>query len=166
MNELLDKKFVDHPAPSTGLMALLMVAAVGFVAVISIVIKTPPGFFPSWFVPAIVVVLILFEVVLGFSFWLLHSTYYTIDKKGIRVRYGPSNKYYRWEDFSTVHWRNGMFTVKIGWHWVTPCVRLSNAVALHRKNRRWPLYLTPNDPRAFLDKITLFAPELTQEMIL
>jgi len=65
-----------------------------------------------------------------------------------------------------VYWQKGMFATKIGWPSVTPCVRLSNAIALHRKNKWWALYLTPNDPKAFIEKITLFAPELNQEMII
>jgi len=82
------------------------------------------------------------------------------------VKYGPSTNTYRWADFRTVYWQKGMFATKIGWPSVTPCVRLSNAIALHRKNKWWALYLTPNDPKAFIEKITLFAPELTQEMII
>jgi hypothetical protein len=125
-----------------------------------------PDEVPSWFIPIIIAILILFIVVLGLAFWLLYSTYYIVDKEGITVKYGPSTNTYRWDEFRTVYWRKGMFTTKIGWASVTPCVRLSNAVALHRKKKFWPLYLTPNDPRAFIDKITLFAPELTQEMIM
>ncbi len=52
MNESLDHKFVDHTAPSIGLMTLMIVA------------------------------------ILCFSFWLLHATYYTVDKNGITVKCG------------------------------------------------------------------------------
>ena len=61
--------------------------------------------------------------------------------------------------------QTGMFSTKIGWPSVTPCVRLSNGLLLPKKNKRWGLYLTPNDPEAFIRKIEMFAPELTKEMI-
>jgi len=166
MNESVDKKFVDHPAPSIGLMTLMIFVTMSFAVAIPFVLRLPPGEVPSWFVPTIATVLILFVTILCFSFWLLYTTYYTVDKKGITVKYGPSTNTYRWEDFRTVYWQKGMFATKIGLPSVTPCVRLSNAVALHRKNKRWALYLTPNEPKAFIEKITLFAPELTQEMIM
>jgi len=166
MKEPLDKKFVDHPAPSVGLMTIMIVATISFVVAIPFVLQLPPNEVPPWFVPTIVAVLFLFVVILCLAFWLLYTTYYTVDMKGITVKYGPSTNTYQWEEFRTAYWRKGMFTTKIGWASVTPCVRLSNAVALHRKNKFWPLYLTPNDPRGFIDKITLFAPELTQEIIM
>lgn len=166
MNVLLDRKFVDHPAPSIGLMTIMIFATVSFTAAIPFVLRLPPGELPSWLVPVIVVLLIGFIVILALAFWLLYSTYYTLDKEGITVKYGPSTKTYQWDKFQTVYWRKGLFTTKIGWVSVTPCVRLSNAIALHRKNKFWPLFLTPNDPRAFIEKITLFAPKLTQEMIM
>lgn len=166
MNESLDKKFADHPAPSIGLMTLMIFATSSFALAIPLVLRIPPDEVPPWFVPTIAAVAILCVAILCFSFWPLYTTYYTVDKKGITVKYGPSTNTYRWEDFKTVYWQKGMFAIKIGWPSVTPCVRLSNAIALHRKNKRWRLYLTPNNPKAFIEKITLFAPELTQEMIM
>jgi len=166
VSERLDRKFVDHPAPGIGLMAIMILAAVGFAVAMRFVFLIPPGEVPSWFVPTAVALLVFFLAVLCFSFWLVYTTYYILDKKGVTVKYGPWTSTYRWEDFRTVYWRRGAFTTKIGWPSVTPCVRLSNAVALQRKNKWWPLYLTPNDPKAFIEKITLFAPELTQEMIM
>jgi hypothetical protein len=59
-----------------------------------------------------------------------------------------------------------MFATRIGWPSVTPCVRLTNAVLLKRKGKWFGLYLTPNDPKAFLQRIGEFAPELTAELIL
>jgi hypothetical protein len=166
MNEPLDVKFVDHPAPGIGLMTLMILVTMSFIVTIPFVLRIPPGEKPSWLVPTIVPVLILFIAILCYSFWLLYSAYYIVTKKGIMVKYGPSTNTYQWEEFRTVYWRKGMFTTKIGWPSVTPCVRLSNAVALPLKNKRWALYLTPNDPKAFIEKITLFAPELTKEVIM
>jgi hypothetical protein len=59
-----------------------------------------------------------------------------------------------------------MFATRIGWPTVTPCVRLTNAVLLKRPGKQFGLYLTPNDSRAFLQRIEEFAPELTSEAIL
>jgi hypothetical protein len=165
MDKSVNKRFVDHPAPSVGLMTLMICATIGFIVAIPFVLKIPPGEVPSWSIPVIIVILILFVSILCFSFWLLYSTYYTLDQRGITVKYGLSIHTYGWEEFSTVYWRKGMFATKIGWPAVTPCVRLSNAIALHREGKWWPLYLTPNDTKAFIEKITLFAPGLTQEMI-
>jgi len=141
MNDLSGKKSIDHPAPSIGLMTIMISATISFTAGIPWVLRLSPGEVPSWFVPVIVAILIGFIVILCLAFWLLYSTYYTLDKEGITVRYGPSTKTYRWDKFQTVYWRKGMFTTKIGWVSVTPCVRLSNAIALHRKSTFWPLYL-------------------------
>jgi hypothetical protein len=58
-----------------------------------------------------------------------------------------------------------MFVTKIGWPSINPCVRLSNGLVLSRKHKIWGLYITPNDPEAFIKKIEIFAPELTKEMI-
>ncbi len=161
----VDKRFVDHPAPSVGLVVLMIFTAIGFAVAIPFVLRMPPGEFPSWFISIVVTVLVLFIAVLCLAFWLLYTTYYIVDGKGITVKYGPSTRAYRWEEFKTMYWRNGLFATKIGRPSVTPCVRLSNAVALRRTNRWWALYLTPNDPKAFIEKVTLFAPELTREMI-
>lgn len=166
MDNLLDERFVDHPAPSIGLMAIMVSAVIGFAVAIPIVLRVPPGEVQSWFIHTLVAVLVLFLAILCFSFWLLYTTYYTLSKDGITVKYGPSVKSYRWEEFKTAYWQKGVFATKIGWASVTPCVRLSNAIALHRENKWWPLYLTPNDPKAFAEKVTLFAPDLTQHMII
>ncbi len=166
MAESVEKRFVDHPAPSAGLITLLICAAIGFISGIPLVLAIPSGEAPSWFIPFLVTVLGLFITILCYSFWLLYTTYYTLDQNGITVKYGPSFRIYRWQEFKTVYWRKGLFATKIGWPSVTPCVRLSNGVALHRKHKRWPLYLTPNDPQAFIGKITLFVPELSREMII
>ncbi len=99
MNESVDKKFVDHPAPSIGLMTLMIFVTMSFAVAIPFVFRLPPGEVPSWFVPTITTVLILFVAILCFSFWRLYTTYYTVAKKGITVKYGPSINTYRWEDF-------------------------------------------------------------------
>jgi len=147
-------------------MALMIVAAICFAVAIPLVLAAEPPTVLSGLALTVVAVLILFIAVLCLAFWLLYSAYYTVDRNGITVRYGPATHAYRWEEFETVHWRRGMFATKIGWPSVTPCVRLSNALALQRRDRWWPLYLTPNDPKAFAAAITRFAPELTQQMIM
>ena len=153
------KKYVDHPAPSVVMVAILLVVIVGVFASI------PSAPAPSHGT--------LFWVVIGsalaitaFYFWPFYSTYYTISVEGIEVRYGPWTRLYPWSDFAVAHWQKGMFATRIGWPSVTPCVRLTNAVLLKRRARRFGLYLTPNDPRAFIRRIEEFAPELTAEAIL
>jgi hypothetical protein len=84
----------------------------------------------------------------------------------LHVRYGPWKRSYPWSHFKAAFWQKGMFTSRIGWPSVTPCVRFSNGVQLQRKKGWFALYLTPNDPRAFLARISEFAPELTKETLL
>ena len=154
---------MDHPAPSVSLMVLLLIAVVGMFAAIPAVLHGSPAERPS----------ILILAVMGFSlatvcfyFWPFYTTYYTVSPAGLLVRYGPWKREYPWSDFSAAYWRKGMFATRIGWPSVTPCVRLTNAVQLQRKARRFGLYLTPNDPQAFLGKVAEFAPELTKETLL
>jgi len=165
MNES-NLRFVDHPAPSIGLMTIMLIVAIGCAVVIPSVLRLPPGEVPPWSVPVIVSAACIILAILCLAFWLVYSTYYTLSEAGLTVKYGPSTITYRWDEFRTVYWRKGVFATKIGWVSVTPCVRLSNAVALYRKDKFWPLYLTPNDPRALIEVITLFSPELTKEVIL
>lgn len=165
MTESADQKFVDHPAPSIGLITLLIV---GFCALLPAVLslsEIPGEEIPSACLAALYAVLVLSLGILGFYFWPLYTTYYTVDKNGIMVKYGPWRRVFRWEEFKTVYWQTGMFATKIGWPSVTPCVRLSNGLLLPKKNKVWGLYLTPNNPEAFIEKIEMFAPELTKEMI-
>ena len=166
MDESAAETFADHPAPSVGLVTLLIFAGVGFAVAIFFVLQAPSGKLVSCFAPTIAAVLLVFIAIVCFSFWLLYTTYYTLDTNGITVTYGPSTRSYRWEEFRTAYWRKGMFATKIGWPSVTPCVRLTDGIALHREGRWWPLYLTPNDPKAFIERIRRFEPRLTQEMIL
>ena len=51
--------------------------------------------------------------------------------------------------FATAYWQRGMFATRIGWPSVTPCVRLTDGVLLKRRAKRFGLYLTPNEPKAF-----------------
>ncbi len=71
-----------------------------------------------------------------------------------------------WSDFVTAYWQKGMFATKIGWPSVMPCVRLSDGAILKRNAQRLGLYLTPNDPRAFIHRLSELAPGLTKEMII
>lgn len=161
-----DNKFVDHPAPSLGLMSLLIFAGISFFIGILLAFRMLPGKVSPGLNATIVIILTLFIAVIIFAFWLLNTANYTLNEKGIKVKYGPSTKSYRWKDFEAVFWRKGMFALKIGWVNVTPCVRLSDGVMFIKKNKRWPLFLTPNDPKAFIRKIALFAPELTKALII
>jgi len=165
MSHGLERKYVDHPAPSVGLMAILMVAVVAVLAGIPAILRSSsPGEFSA--IPGLVWASIALAVgVLGFYLWPLYTTYYTVSQAGLEVRYGPWTRLYPWSDFVTAYWQKGMFATRIGWPSVTPCVRLTNAVLLKRNAKWFGLYLTPNDPKAFLRRIAEFAPELTSELI-
>lgn len=131
-------RYVGHPAPS---------------------LVEEGGPVLGWVALAIVVGSTLFYV------WVFSTTYYTVDAEGLQVRYGPWTRRYPWSDFSAAYWQKGMFASRIGWPSATPCVRLTDAVLLKRKGKWLGLYLTPNDSRAFLGRISELAPELTRETV-
>jgi hypothetical protein len=162
MSDRASRKYVDHPAPSVGLMTLHLLAIFITVTVMAETLNTAPSEVPAIGWAAI----ILAVAILCFYFWPLFTTFYTVNSEGLRVRYGPWNRHYPWSDFVTAYWQRGMFATRIGWPSITPCVRLSNGVLLKRRAKRFGLYLTPNDPKAFLLKISEFAPDLTEEAIL
>ncbi|MGH7682045.1 MAG: hypothetical protein ACRENN_08670 [Candidatus Eiseniibacteriota bacterium] len=155
-------KYVDHPAPSVVMVVLLVLVMCGLIAVIPGVLGPSQGTTPVLFWVAIASML----AITAFYFWPFYSTYYTVSSEGIEIRYGPWSRRYPWSDFSTAYWQKGMFATRIGWPSVTPCVRLTNAVLLKRKSRGFGLYLTPNDPQAFLRKVAELAPALTAETII
>jgi len=155
-------RYVDHPAPSVVLVLLLLLSVMAVMVAIPLALRDAP--------PEASVLSVLFValplVIVAFFFWPLYKTYYTINAEGVFVEYGPWKRLHPWSDFSAAFWRKGMFATRIGWPSITPCVRLTNAVQLKRTRGWFPLYLTPNDPKAFIQKITEFAPDLTREMIL
>lgn len=153
------KKYVDHPAPGVFLMALMLV---GLILTIKLAtdMATDGGSALGWGLVAVVVAIIVFYS------WAFYTTYYTIGAEGLEVRFGPWTRRYPWSDFGTAFWQRGMFASRIGWPSVTPCVRFTDAVLLKRRAKWLGLYLTPNDSRAFLVKISEFAPELTRETVL
>jgi hypothetical protein len=143
---------------------LLTLGVIALVAAIPLTWRESPDATPP---PAAVwIVLGISVAALGFQFWPLYKTYYTLSVTGIQVRYGPWTREYPWSGFTAAYWRRGMFTTRIGWPSITPCVRLTDGVQLRRRTGRFALYLTPNDSRAFLRKIGDLAPELTAETIL
>jgi hypothetical protein len=162
MSDALDRKYVDHPAPSAILMVLLLFTLGALLVAILSMLGRSSGGAPiaAW------ALMVLSLGLLCFFFWPLYSTYYTLGQSGLEVRYGPWTRRYPWSDFVTAYWQKGMFATRIGWPSVTPCVRLTNCVLLKRGSRRFGLYLTPNDPKAFLKRIAEFAPGLTSELIL
>lgn len=153
---------MDHPAPGVGVMAILISSVCGLIVAILAMLHMPTAEVPrlAWPIAALTL------VVVCFYFWPLYSTYYTVSAAGIEVRYGPWIRSYPWSDFAAAYWQRGLFATRIGWPSVTPCVRLSDGVLLKRRAKRLGLYVTPNDPRAFLLKIAEFAPDLTAEAII
>jgi len=161
MADTTGRKYVDHPAPSVTLVVLFLFTILFALVMIPLFYESYHGTPPvrAW-VPLVAVIGFI-----GFYFWPIYTTSYTISAEGIEVRYGPWKRSYPWSDFVAAYWQKGMFATRIGWPSVTPCVRMTNAVRLKRP--RWfDLYLTPNDPRAFLQKISELAPQLTAEAIL
>jgi hypothetical protein len=154
--------YVDHPAPSATTLLLFLASIVLLVGMIPYILSYSKGQELGPYFAIMVPVLLI----LMFYLWPLFTTYYTLRAEGVHVRYGPWKRLYPWSDFKAAFWRHGMFGTRIGWPSVTPCVRFSNCVQLSRKKGWFPLYLTPNDPRAFLGRIAEFAPELTGETIL
>ena len=162
MSDRASRKYVDHPAPSVGFVTILLLAIFATVAVIPTTLSAPSSQLPVTIWAAIT----LTVAILCLFFWPLYSTFYAVSSEGLGVRYGPWIRHYQWSDFVTAYWQKGMFATRIGWPSVTPCVRLSDGVLLKRRAKRFGLYLTPNDPRAFLLKIAGFAPNLTAETII
>lgn len=153
-----EPRYVDHPAPSPvmiGLVLLLLVVSIRFIADVP---RHDSDLIP-WLLTLSVPAILLFYC------WPFYTTYYTLDADGLEVRYGPWKKRYAWSEFSAAYWQKGMFATRIGWPSITPCVRLTDAVHLRRNDKRFGLYLTPNDSRAFLGKITELAPDLTRQTI-
>jgi hypothetical protein len=166
MSESSDQRFVDHPAPSIGLFTLFVgIICLLIAAIPNAISDIPKEELGSPAAIGVYTILGLSIVILSFYMWPLYTTYYIVDKSGIMVKYGPWTHVSRWDDFKTVYWQKGMFVSKIGWPSINPCVRLSNGLVLARKHKTWGLYITPNDPEAFIRKIEVFAPELTKEMI-
>jgi len=161
-----NRKYVDHPAPSVGIMIMLLVGVLALVAAIPGIFQVPLREDPPLFFLAGRAGILLILAILCFYFWPLYSTYYTVSSAGVQVRYGPWTRQYPWSDFTTAYWQKGMFATRIGWPSVTPCVRLSDCVLLQRRAGRLGLYVTPNDSRAFLRRIGEFAPDLTAEAII
>ena len=157
----MSPKYVDHPAPSAVLnLTLTLVVCVLLYALLSV--SAERAEVAPWMPPTFVGLCL---AVVLFYFWPLYATYYTLSHDGVHVRYGPWSRHYAWSEFACATWQRGMFAMRIGWPSVTPCVRLTDAVLLRRNRRRFGLFLTPNDSRAFLQRIAELAPALTRESI-
>jgi hypothetical protein len=166
MMDRSSRRYVDHPAPSVGLMIILLLALCGVFAALPSIFETPARAASPVLLLATRALAVFVLALLGVFLWPLYSTYYTLSPAGIEVRYGPWTRRYAWSEFHTVFWQRGMFATRIGWPPVTPCVRLTDAVLLKRPGKWLGLYLTPNDSRAFLQRIAEFAPDLTAELVL
>ena len=153
-------EYVDHPSPSvwvTGINVAAIVFLLGALAMMAF----QPSLGPTAYVPMGVIGVC--AAIIGFYFWPLNSTYYTLSASGLFVQYGPWKHLYPYTDFAAVRWKKGLFHLRIGWPSVTPCVRLSNAVIFKRRSRWLGLYLTPDNPETFLARLSQFAPELARE---
>ncbi|MHC4198404.1 MAG: hypothetical protein ACYSU0_00235 [Planctomycetota bacterium] len=162
-----DKTYIDRPAPSAGMVFWLIFGACGCIAPVPVLVAemekaavelSEPGLI------AVIAVLAVSSLIVCFYFWPMYATSYAIGPAGIAIKYGPWKRSYAWDDFDEAYRQRGMFTTKVGWPSVTPCVRLSDCVTFKRK-KGWRLHITPNDSCAFLRKVAEFAPELTRRAI-
>lgn len=151
--------FTDHPAPGSGLLLIMALFLIGFLAAVPAVLLSVISLGIRILV---CILLVIFIGILIYAFWLLHNAWYEVDRAGLVVKYGQAEIDFKWNGFKSAHHIPGVFALKIGWLGVTPCVRLKNAVLLCRNNSRVPLFLTPSNPRDFLDKIRLIQPNLVK----
>ncbi len=161
------KTYIDRPAPSAGMVFWLIFGACCCIAPVPVLVaemdKAAAELTDAGLIAVIAVLAVSFAIVC-FYFWPIYTTSYAIGPAGIAIKYGPWKRSYTWDDFEEAYPQRGMFTTKIGWPSVTPCVRLSDAV-IFRRRKGWALKVTPNDSRAFLRKVAEFAPELTRRAI-
>ena len=152
--------YVDHPRPGAGVLAINVFAIAGLACAIVFGIRDTSyiAWFPVTFMGGCL-------LLIGFFLWPLYATYYTLSASGLVVRYGPWTRAYPYSDFIEVRWQKGLFSTRIGWPTITPSVRLTNAVVLKRRSSWFGLYLTPRDPKAFLGRLSLYAPDLAREAI-
>ena len=154
--------FTEDPRPGLGLLLIMGVFTLFFLAGLLVVFIwniLPP--YQVW----ISIVLVFFILILLYGFWMVFNTSYILDRDGITVKFGLATSRYDWNEFSSIRLKQGLFTLKIGWLGVTPCVRLSNAVLLGRMNSRIPLYLTPDDTQEFMQRILHLRPSLGSKAI-
>ena len=150
--------YIDRPRPGTGLILTMSIFLVLFLVLI------PASF--TWEISPLKRGLILFclsimILVLFYGFWMVENTSYRLDRTGIKIQFGIARDQYSWSEFSEVKRRRGLFTLKIGWRGITPCVRLRNGIQLQRKSSRFSLYLTPSDPEETLELIHQLEPRST-----
>ncbi|UCE36984.1 MAG: hypothetical protein JSW00_16050 [Thermoplasmata archaeon] len=157
------KRYVDHPAPSVFIFSILLISFLACIFGAALAIYVAHAL-PVWIAFSFVGIMIMAAGICGFFLWPMYTTYYTIEPDGIGVRYGPWKKTYYWVEFERAYLNLGIFSARIGWPSVTPCVRMTDAVVFKRK-KGWGLYLTPNDPREFLKRVSIFARDLTREAI-
>jgi hypothetical protein len=127
------ERYIDHPAPSIGLV-LLFFGIIGFlIAAIPLAIADIPKQELCSSVAISVYAILGFSIAfLSFYFWPLYTTYYIVDKTGITVKYGPWTHVSQWDDFKTVYRQKGMFVTKIGW----PSINVTRQNASWGKGRR------------------------------
>ena len=152
-------EYKDHPRPGRGLLLVMTVFFLVFL--IAIVGSIFWELFPAY-QPLFSIILVIFLLILFYGFWMVSNTFYTLDDQGIWIKAGFAITHYSWDEFSAVKSKEGLFTLKIGWMGITPCVRMKNALMFSRVNSRIPLYLTPSKPDEFLDKILQMQPSLSR----
>jgi hypothetical protein len=154
-----ENTYYDHPQPSRSLQAILALFFLTFLAGIGTILLTNAF---TGYQGLLIGPMLILESVILYAFWLIDNVSYQIGQAGISVKFGSVTTDYTWDEFQDAYWKKGIFALKIGWHRISPCVRLRSAVVLRRTDRRPPLNLTPSDPGEFLEYIAQIQPRLVE----
>jgi hypothetical protein len=147
-------KFIDQPSPS-----FLLVIIISLVLILSL-LAVPFGIFligKIKLIGAIFVIGCAFLALFYSSLTLLAlgTTKYSLNQKGINIRFGIWQRYFPWEEVNNYYQHKDNFALKVTSPGVTPCVRLNNAIVLKMKNGKF-VYLTPKDSAQMLAKLNGF----------
>lgn len=147
-------KFIDQPSPS--FLLLIIISLVLILALLAI----PFGIFligKIKLIGAIFIIVCAFLALFYSSLTLLAlgTTKYSLNQKGINIRFGIWQRYFVWEEINNYYQHKANFALKVTSPGATPCVRLNNAVVLKVKNGKF-IYLTPKDSSQMLVKLKEF----------
>jgi hypothetical protein len=144
-------KLIDHPSSS-----LLLVIIISLVLILGL-LAIPFGIFligKIRLIGAIFIIGCAFLALLYTSLTLLAlgTTKYSLNQKGIDIRFGIWHRYFSWGEFNDFYQHKENFAFKVNTPGATPCVRLNNAVVLKMKNGKI-IYLTPKDSSQMINKL-------------
>ena len=154
---------VDHPTPSMFMVVMLVGSIIGMLAVIPVMMAIPAEEAPPPVLLLTYLSVAIGVAAMGFYLWPMYSTYYTVEKRGLTVNYGPWFRHFSWNEFETARRKEGTITTSVGMPSATPCVRLTDGIILKRKHRARGLCLTPDSCETFMARLSDVAPDLVKE---